>query len=667
MADIFRKPRPELESRFETGDIPEARHFIELIHSSFNQKDDGIRKEAGTPLEIQAPDNIPTAPLKDFIQFYESFGPPDAPVSTPDWRISLANLEPPFGGDEISGLAITDNNRETDVRLFIRDGGNVGIGTTNPTNKLEVNGSLKAATLTGLILPRPGKESDKGVLFPNVSSGGVDHTAYIRYYPQAGQAGQPAGTVLELNVSNAAQDHIALMPSGHVGINTLTPPNTLFVDGDIGLSKDIFIPGDRQIRFKDTNVDNNLKIELRSGYGLGAKTGELFYTAAGKHAWKDLNGANTRMTLTTGANGGLEVLGDGLSSFAGDLLVKKTLTVSQIVSAESFSGLIRPTLGNADNQGILFNPGAGSDKAQIRYFSPSGGSDRNLEIKVSGDNADHIVLKTAGGNVRIETANPNAQLNVEGNIQVSGQILVPGTQKIHFTGTDFSSNLKIELPGGVGLGAESNTLFYSGHTHFWKDAGSGHEGMRLNTTAGGALEVKGSGRSSFAGSLDIRQNLRVTGDAQARSFDGLIKPTAGNKASEGIQFPEDPVNLGYGDRAWIQYYSRSGTGQDMTLEIGIENNSNDHIVLKPSGNVGVDVDVPTSKLDVGGRIKATSLQSSGTVSASAFSIDGVSIGKDELLVLRSLARGKAYVGVRFGFNLLFSYHFDSASHVIIPR
>ena len=51
----------------------------------------------------------------------------------------------------------------------------------------------------------------------------------------------------------------------------------------------------------------------------------------GKHSWRDANGANERMALTTTANGGLAVKGTGASSFAGNLSVAGETTTQAIL------------------------------------------------------------------------------------------------------------------------------------------------------------------------------------------------------------------------------------------------------------------------------------------------------------------------------------------------
>lgn len=66
------------------------------------------------------------------------------------------------------------------------------------------------------------------IRFPNNPGGGSGDEAYIRYVPRSGES-----TTLELVVNNDADDHIALMPSGNVGVGTNTPSAKLHVNGDV--------------------------------------------------------------------------------------------------------------------------------------------------------------------------------------------------------------------------------------------------------------------------------------------------------------------------------------------------------------------------------------------------------------------------------------------------
>lgn len=90
--------------------------------------------------------------------------------------------------------------------------GNVGIGTGTsiPQAKLQI--------ANGAIMPSAGNSETAGIMFPKDAFGGRGDAAWIRHYARTGEA-----TTLEIGTSNDPDDHIALMPSGNVGIGTTNP------------------------------------------------------------------------------------------------------------------------------------------------------------------------------------------------------------------------------------------------------------------------------------------------------------------------------------------------------------------------------------------------------------------------------------------------------------
>lgn len=116
-----------------------------------------------------------------------------------------------------------------------------------------------------------------------------------------------------------------------------------------------------------------------------------------------------------------------------------------------------------------------------------------------------------------------------------------------------------------------------------------------SVTTGGSLTVAGAldvGTNATIAALKVNTNLVVA---------GALVPSAGGTEAAGIQFPNNAFGGG-GDAAWIRYHNARG-GEKATLEIGITDNVDDHIVLMPSGNVGINNQNPVEKLDVGGNLK----------------------------------------------------------------
>jgi hypothetical protein len=97
--------------------------------------------------------------------------------------------------------------------------------TTSANGGLTVKGT-GISSFAGAIQPSAGNSENKGIMFPKDPGGGGGDAAWIRYYsrtPDSTEAGPKEQLTLEIGTSNDPTDHIALMPSGGVGIGTNNP------------------------------------------------------------------------------------------------------------------------------------------------------------------------------------------------------------------------------------------------------------------------------------------------------------------------------------------------------------------------------------------------------------------------------------------------------------
>ncbi len=109
-----------------------------------NQTEDGVVKQQGQPLSIGA--TSASNSEKPVLNLFRNIGD-----STPDWTFKLNPRTDPADPESTRpGLSISVSGDESNSsRLFIdHETGNVGIGTSAPTSKLDVNGELKAKTAT---------------------------------------------------------------------------------------------------------------------------------------------------------------------------------------------------------------------------------------------------------------------------------------------------------------------------------------------------------------------------------------------------------------------------------------------------------------------------------------------------------------------------------------
>jgi len=155
--------------------------------------------------------------------------------------------------------------------------GNVGIGTASPAARLQI--------ANGALMPSIGNSATAGIQFPPPTGGGAGDSAWVRYYARSGES-----MTLEIGVANDPDDHIALMPSGNVGIGTATPANKLDVGGDVALS------GKHAFR----GSDSWLRLNQAGAFISGVHTPGVFAPGAlnvgGAGGWGNPGGGNVWVT-----------------------------------------------------------------------------------------------------------------------------------------------------------------------------------------------------------------------------------------------------------------------------------------------------------------------------------------------------------------------------------
>lgn len=123
--------RSTLKGYFQKGKVPTEVHFSNLIDSTINKIDDGFAKSVENGLKL-----APGGESSKLLSFYD-----DIKEKTPLWSISVNPSE------MAKGLNISEKN--DDVRLFIQNGGNIGIGTLSPMHTLDVSGTAAMKSRVG--------------------------------------------------------------------------------------------------------------------------------------------------------------------------------------------------------------------------------------------------------------------------------------------------------------------------------------------------------------------------------------------------------------------------------------------------------------------------------------------------------------------------------------
>ena len=407
------KARQDLRSKFVRNAIPTEQDFKDLIDGQLNQKDDGIFRNPGEPLSIVAGSDAQKRTLR-------LYG--DDSGAAPDWLISLnPGQDPNNAATNRRGLGIA--NAEGTTRLFIDvSSGNIGIGTTNPQQKLSIAGGLNidAADANDNTLAN-------GLIFGSCDSGeGI--------LSKRTQGGNHCG----LDFYTGGQARLSIDNAGNVGIGRTPEPTA----GKLQLDNE---PGDKLILYNAGPADR---------YGLGFNNTNLnaFIPANGSFSIRNYGFNGTEVFKVNGNGGTLSLLAD-------NLFIDQSWAPSPTIDGTTYESKATIRL-NGNSSLCLCSPGGG--KAALVVDGP-------IISTESGANF--------AGNVGIGTTNPRRKLSIAGGMNIdeadasdnglanglvfgrwdSGEgISSKRTQGGNYCGLDFytrgQARLSIDNAGNVGIG-----------------------------------------------------------------------------------------------------------------------------------------------------------------------------------------------------------------------
>lgn len=240
----MKRNRTTLKGYFIKGAIPTEANFADLIDSMLTQDEDNIGKLPSDPLRITA-----SGTEESLLNFYRV----EAGAETLTWQIKQKP------GNK-AGLSIGD---AASSRLFIESGtGNVGVGTTSPSQKLDVIGNINVTGNVGIGTTKPlgplsvGDSSVAGsdgflVIGKMAGTGGGNRHFRIGFDANfnfvIGDYGNNNGAGTWLSpfamAYNAPSNSFYINGTGNVGIGTATPSVKLEVAGDIKFGATLSTPG----------------------------------------------------------------------------------------------------------------------------------------------------------------------------------------------------------------------------------------------------------------------------------------------------------------------------------------------------------------------------------------------------------------------------------------
>jgi hypothetical protein len=336
----------------------------------------------GTDLSVTANFDAQFAVLSEATTGYPSGFIFKAPrVATSSNRVLLNEDFGTYFSSQV--YATSTGGAQSDIPIvFAPLGGNVGIGTTSPTNKLDV---FAANNFEGIALT----DSDE-TLWNILKSGSSVNTSYFNMFSQG---------VTKVRIH---ADNVSYFNGGNVGIGETSPSAKLQIKGT-GASSGL--------TFKTTDSSSNETFYINDGGQVGVR----YYPFKIGVPSGTANVPNTRLQIAT-TSGDFVVLNDGnvgigTTSPAAPLAVQANFTANGSYTTSNWAKYIFLDAENTGGGGIIWTKQSSTYNRAILNNQGKFEIGRSTANDNSGAWLSDLVIDAAG-NVGIGTDSPNALLDL---------------------------------------------------------------------------------------------------------------------------------------------------------------------------------------------------------------------------------------------------------------
>ncbi len=361
--------------------------------------------------------------------------------------------------------------------------GNVGIGTTTPSNKLEVAGNgYIAGNLTGSNLTATGTLAVTGnSTLTNASTTNFTNSGFFN---ATGQATLTNASTTNLSVATdtyftGLTSTFLAVDGNHKLIATTTPGGAALSGGNNGYLA----------RWTSASaLSTGLFLDSGTYAGVNATSSSYTFNVQGSSGVNPLNiASSTGTSLFT-------VLGNGNVGIGTTTPTNKV----QVYGSGVINTLYESTDNYANFQLYSYSGQAGAASWSIMSGYPNQG---DFNIRETGFANDFTIKKTTG-NLGIGTTTPSNKLEVAGNGYFAGTITATSTATSTFAGA-----IKASCFSADGVTCISGTALSGGTANFltyW--TGAGTVGATSSPVVGYIVATSTTATSTFAGGLTVGNN-----------------------------------------------------------------------------------------------------------------------------------------------------------------
>jgi len=497
-------------------------------------------------------------------------------------------------GTSNAGFGIL-NDTDSRYELAINADGNVGIGTTSPGQKLEVNGNIIATPGNKIGFRYDSNDANLYGYITRAGGGGV--------YPLTIVGGLETGTTsveaIRFETLTPGNARMSILNNGNVGIGITNPTSRLHVSGGNG-----YIDGDLTVTGAITAEE--LYVQYISS--------SIIYST-GSNKFGDATNDNQFFTGSILQSG-------SLATFAGSVGIGTVSPISKLnVVGSHTSGYGVVTVVSTDSAFISIDSQANDGGLRLKYNTADQwlvGIRNNDKLSFNNSSDQTKVVITQDGNVGVGITTPSTALQVVGAISASGAGYIQGNLSVGTTYNAFAANIagttyvigaSVWVNDGYGYVNAS-----SGNTGFFP---SGSSDIRINSAGTTRMFIASGSGNVGIGTVTPTTPLQVQGGAAMTG--GWNKNTTLSATYPVLIFNSNSTK-------W------AGIGYDHSeaLRIWVNASSDDVNATTPlfnilnNGNVGVGTVTPGYKLEVNGTL--------GVSGNATFNGSNVSINSDNIVV-----------------------------------
>ncbi|MCA9975929.1 MAG: hypothetical protein KC413_09280, partial [Anaerolineales bacterium] len=431
------------------------------------------------------------------------------------------------------------------------DGGRVGIGTTAPSEKLEVTGRIKAGTT--LLGPWP---VDESYAFLGASS--LNQSAVINYallqHTGNGTTFLNSPSSIRFRIKNS--DNMIMDEAGNVGIGITELTQKLEVAGAIRATDGLYMDT------KSTEPQDSAGWHrIAQGADRGGRNAGIFeirWGAPGKHGH-----VRFAVAANFGADNGTQLTILDQSSFSGRIVEKIRLLVKDTYDEHYIEFYFNGSIHNTNKVTFHIYQLSGFGWSLITPTAgaiDSGYQDYELRSDVlfatrSGANASSLFVVDNDANVGIGTTSPTAKLQVNGNIR--------------FGGSDWQLDTGSWQNANIRYHGSEDTATFGFH---------GESSKKVNVVIDGSLTAPNIVQTEEA-LRTIRGTVEANGDVFAGSGYTVNKVATGlydvSFATEFSNIPTVVVTQQHPDNNTArsgQFTESGGNTRDNAVVVGVRNN-----------------------------------------------------------------------------------------------